>query len=214
MGGRVDIAAVLLDWDGVLHHWHGDGERAGEHAEGLPAGVIAQAAYGTDAYEYAKLGVLSDEQWRQEVTEALAGRFGGRGQEAVRVWRADRGRLVDGAVPLLARLRQHYRVALLSDSTDILPADLELFGVAEGFDHVFVSAQLGMTKPAPALYRHAATVMDIAPERILVVDDLAVNLPGARRIGMRVQRLAAGSSLSCFVREHLIQEESCPISYG
>ncbi|MCX4097769.1 HAD family hydrolase [Nocardia sp. alder85J] len=211
MTGGDGIAAVVLDWDGVLRHWDGRGERDGEHAEGLPPGAIAHAAYGTDAYEYAKLGIYSDRQWREEVAAALAARFDGRGREAVRRWRADRGRVVDGAAVLLDRLRQKYAVALLSDSTDILTDDLETFGLAGHFDHVFVSAQLGMTKPAPVLYRHAAAVLDLAAARILVVDDLPVNLPGAASIGMAVRHLPAGSPLSRLVHD-LLQEEHCSAS--
>lgn len=205
------IDAVLLDWDGVLHYWQGDGERAGEHAESLPDGAIAAAAYGTDAYEHAKLGIYTDTQWRDAVAEDLAQRFDGRGREAVRVWSADRGHLAHGAIGLLAQLRKRFVVALLSDSTDILVADLERFGVDTAFDHIFVSAHLGMTKPAPALYRHAATAIGVPPVRILVVDDLPVNLPGARSVGMRAAHFSPGSSLSSFfVHEHPIQEEiSC-----
>jgi putative hydrolase of the HAD superfamily len=208
-----DTEAVLLDWDGVLHYWQGDGERAGEQAEGLPAGAIAAAAYGTDAYEYAKLGIYTDAQWRESVAENLAQRFDNRGREAVRMWSADRGRLADGAIEFLAQLRERFVVALLSDSTDILVADLERFGLDASFDHIFVSAHVGMTKPAPALYRHAATAMGVPPAKILVVDDLTVNLPGARSVGMRVAHFSAGSSLSSIVCEHPIQEEkSC--SFG
>ncbi|WP_216916139.1 HAD family hydrolase [Nocardia noduli] len=200
---RGDLDAVLLDWEGVLHHWDGEGEHAGEQAEELPAGSIAAAAFGTDAYEYAKLGILTDAEWRASVTETLAARHDGRGAAAVAIWAAQRGRVIDGAAELLARLRRRYTVALLSDSTDILPADLELFGLADSFDHVFVSARLGMTKPAPALYRHAAHVMEVAPARVLVVDDLAVNLPGAQKVGMRTHHLRAGELLSRLVQEHL-----------
>ncbi|MFI6367955.1 HAD-IA family hydrolase [Nocardia sp. NPDC050630] len=201
------IEAVLLDWDGVLHHWNGEGERAGEQAEGLPAGAVAEAAYGTVAYEYAKLGIYTDAEWRDCVAQALEQRFDGRGREAVRVWTADRGRVVDGAAELLARLRERFAVALLSDNTDILIADLEMFRVESAFDHIFVSAHIGMTKPAPALYRHAATVMGVPAARVLVIDDLPVNLPGAHSVGMRVKHWPAWASLSSFVHEHLIQEE-------
>ncbi|WP_028479075.1 HAD family hydrolase [Nocardia sp. CNY236] len=206
------IEGILLDWDGVLHHWHGDGERAGEEADDLPAGVIAAAAYGTDVYQYAKLGIVTDSRWRDSVAENLAQRFDGRGREAVRVWSADRGRVADGAIDFLAQLRRRYVVALLTDNTDTLVSDLELFGVDTAFDHVFVSAHVGMTKPAPALYRHAATAMSVPPARILVVDDLSVNLPGAHSVGMQGAHFRPGSSLSSFVCEHLAQEESC--SFG
>ncbi|WP_169333748.1 HAD-IA family hydrolase [Nocardia higoensis] len=62
--------------------------------------------------------------------------------------------------------------------------------------------------PAPALCRHTAREMGVAPQRVLVIDDLAVNLPGAAAVGMQVHHLVA--SLSRFVREYPVQEENCP----
>ncbi|WP_280422752.1 AAA family ATPase [Nocardia carnea] len=61
-----------------------------------------------------------------------------------------------------------------------------------------VAALLEVTEPVPGLYRHAAAVMGRAP----VVDDLAVNLLGARRIGRRATYLTARWLLSSLVHEH------------
>lgn len=64
------IEGLVLDFDGVLHWWAGEGERIGEHAEGLPSGALAEAAYCTTAHEHAKLGIISDAEWRRSVAES------------------------------------------------------------------------------------------------------------------------------------------------
>jgi putative hydrolase of the HAD superfamily len=58
--------------------------------------------------------------------------------------------------------------------------DLELL-----FDHVVLSAQVGVRKPSRRIFRHALERCGAAPERALMVDDLAQNLLGASRVGMQ-----------------------------
>jgi HAD superfamily hydrolase (TIGR01509 family) len=49
----------------------------------------------------------------------------------------------------------------------------------------FVSCDTGMRKPDEAAYRHALDTLAVPPERILFVDDRAVNVEAAERTGMR-----------------------------
>lgn len=46
------------------------------------------------------------------------------------------------------------------------------------------SFELGCMKPAPALYHEAAARLALPPSALLYVDDLAVNVEGARAVGM------------------------------
>ena len=55
----------------------------------------------------------------------------------------------------------------------------------ELFDHVVISAELGVRKPSRRIFRLAADRAGVAPEQCVMVDDLEQNLVGARRIGMR-----------------------------
>ncbi len=73
-------------------------------------------------------------------------------------------------------------------------------------DHNLLAADSGMGSAG------LPTAMSVPPARILVVDDLSLNLPGAHSVGMQGAHFRPGSSLSSFVCEHLAQEESC--SFG
>ena len=50
--------------------------------------------------------------------------------------------------------------------------------------HGYCSAQFGLAKPDPAIFRAACARIGVAPERSLFVDDLAENVAGARAAGM------------------------------
>lgn len=53
------------------------------------------------------------------------------------------------------------------------------------FDHIVLSAALGIRKPAGAIYRHAVELAGCAPGEAVFVDDLEQNVVGARRAGLR-----------------------------
>lgn len=56
----------------------------------------------------------------------------------------------------------------------------------ELFDGIVISGNEGMRKPAPQMYALGAERAGGVPEACVYVDDLAVNLPAARALGMAV----------------------------
>ncbi len=72
--------------------------------------------------------------------------------------------------------------ALVSNSwgTDFYPADL----LAELFDAVVISGQVGMRKPSPEIYLHAVRALGQEPGDCVFVDDLARNLGAAAELGI------------------------------
>ena len=58
------------------------------------------------------------------------------------------------------------------------------FPEMQAFDVIVEAAQLNVHKPDPEAFLAAADVIGESPERCLFVDDLAVNIDGARRAGM------------------------------
>lgn len=56
--------------------------------------------------------------------------------------------------------------------------------LAELFDGVVISGEVGMRKPAPEMYRLGAERAGAAPEACVYVDDLPFNLPPAQDLGM------------------------------
>ncbi|MFT5221410.1 MAG: epoxide hydrolase-like predicted phosphatase, partial [Gammaproteobacteria bacterium] len=53
------------------------------------------------------------------------------------------------------------------------------------FDRVFVSSDLGLRKPDPAIYTRVLEELDIHPMNVLFFDDLEANIEAARALGLQ-----------------------------
>jgi putative hydrolase of the HAD superfamily len=78
------------------------------------------------------------------------------------------------------------RTGLITNSWSTAHYDREL--LAELFDDVLVSAEVGLHKPQPEIYRLAAERIGVPPEACLFVDDLRENCEGAETVGMTAIR--------------------------
>ena len=78
------------------------------------------------------------------------------------------------------------RTGLVSNSWSTGHYDRDL--LAELFDAVLISGELGMHKPQPEIYRLAAERVAAEPEGCLFVDDLRENCEGAEAVGMTAIR--------------------------
>lgn len=89
-------------------------------------------------------------------------------------------------VDLVRSLRSEYKVALLSNvgqhiiDTLFTPADIE-----ELFDAVILSSDVHMMKPDPVIFELTAQRLGLLPEECVMIDDIEVNIDGARRAGMQ-----------------------------
>jgi putative hydrolase of the HAD superfamily len=96
-------------------------------------------------------------------------------------------RPVEGALALLAALRPHVRIAVVSNN---LLAEqqgmMRLCGFDSYVDALVVSEAVGVAKPDPAIFAHAlAAVACEAAEAVMVGDSWPADLEGARAAGMR-----------------------------
>jgi putative hydrolase of the HAD superfamily len=79
--------------------------------------------------------------------------------------------------------RRGVRTGLLSNSwgVDYYPHDL----LAELFDDVVISGEVGMRKPDSDVFREAARRLGLPAEACVFVDDITANVEAAERVGMR-----------------------------
>jgi epoxide hydrolase-like predicted phosphatase len=56
--------------------------------------------------------------------------------------------------------------------------------IRELFDVVVISAEVGLHKPQPEIYRLAAERLGVEPQNCIFVDDLRENVEGAEAVGM------------------------------
>jgi putative hydrolase of the HAD superfamily len=90
---------------------------------------------------------------------------------------------------LIAETRARgFRVALLSNERLSLRARLEHWDLASLFDYIVISAEVGMRKPDPAIYRRAAEGLALPAETCVFIDDREGNVLAAREVGMHALR--------------------------
>ncbi len=98
--------------------------------------------------------------------------------------------LYPGTREMLGRIPGSYRRALLSNSNSLhwprVRDDMQLGSL---FEDTFVSHLTGRIKPDADAFEHVVSTMDCAPAQVLFLDDNALNVDAARRIGMHAVRV-------------------------
>ena len=67
----------------------------------------------------------------------------------------------------LARLSQDYALATISNGN----ADIEIIGIGHYFSHKVQARDVGVAKPAPAIFEHALAALELEPHQVLHVGD-------------------------------------------
>jgi putative hydrolase of the HAD superfamily len=182
---RLDVLrALLTDLDGVVRVWPPDHAAGIERDHGLPAGTIAATAFAADLLEQALTGAISDKTWRDRIGQAIAERHGSDAALAVEAWSSFRGLVDLEVLSLLREVRGVMPVILLTNQTTRLAGDLEALAIADAFDAVASSAELGVVKPARAAFEAAWRLARVSPSECIFIDDRASNVEAARDLGM------------------------------
>ncbi|MGH7878763.1 MAG: HAD family hydrolase, partial [Candidatus Binataceae bacterium] len=94
-------------------------------------------------------------------------------------------------------IASHYRLGLLSNFDDAqcgreVLADT---GVADLFEAVVISAEVGLRKPDPRIFEHLRAMLGVAPGDILFVGDTPRDdVLGASAAGMRTAWISKGAA--------------------
>ncbi len=93
---------------------------------------------------------------------------------------------MEGAEVVLARLRRHYRLAIVTNGpTQMQWPKVRKFALEGLVDHVVVSGDLGIHKPDPAIFQHLLAQAGALPrEAAHVGDSIHSDVQGARAAGM------------------------------
>lgn len=194
------IEVVLFDLDDTLF----------EHTRAVRAGVVshrtANGLAGDEALEFARWTALEEhhyhrylsgetdfhEQRRARARDFVAplgldlsaddvadAWFGSYLLEYQRAWR-----LHDDVLPLLDALTQ--RLGIITNAElEFQLSKLNAMAVTHRFEHVIASGDVGVAKPDPAIFRHAATVYGVEAAGVAYVGDrLHTDAIGAADAGM------------------------------
>ena len=175
------IRAVLIDLDGVVRHWE---PWVPDESLGVTAEDLRSIAFGP-ASDRAVTGLITDEEWRDQVAADLETRFGPSGRRAVESWNAPIGSLKQDTLEVVRELRKVVPVALISNATTRLESDLAALGLAGEFDLIVNSARVGHAKPDERIFAYAAEQLGVALDECLFIDDTVGHVEGAAKLGLR-----------------------------
>jgi epoxide hydrolase-like predicted phosphatase len=198
-----DRHGLILDYGGVLTTSPFPSFEAFCAAEGLPADAV-RARFRDDENARALLARLETGKLSSPDFEvAFAAQLGVSSEDLLQRMfggmEADEA-MIDG---IRAIRGGGVRLAILSNSV----GNAAVYGralLAELFDTVVISSEVGLRKPEPEIYELAAERLGLAPAQCVYVDDLPPNLKPARTLGMAtvLHRGDAAATLT-EIRQHL-----------
>jgi YjjG family noncanonical pyrimidine nucleotidase len=98
-----------------------------------------------------------------------------------------RRRAVTGAAALMAAVKRHARIGIVSNNVlDEQEEKLRFCGLDQFVDELVVSGEVGVSKPDPEIFRVALDRLGVTPEQtVMVGDSWAADVEGARAAGIR-----------------------------
>lgn len=156
-----------------------------EDAHGLPRRAIFETLYRTPTWEAIQRGRGDRKAWHEEAHRLLEARAGRPLPRLHEAWRAAQ-RSIPENVELVRALRPSYRIGIVSNADASLRERLrDGLGIFDLFDAFICSAEVGVAKPEPEVYRLAAERLGLPPEACVFVDDHEPNAKAAEQVGMR-----------------------------
>jgi epoxide hydrolase-like predicted phosphatase len=184
----LSIRAVIFDMGGVLLR---DMDKAPRRRLAARLGVdeahLAHLVFDSESARLATVGAISVTEHWEQVRQALGIPSQEIG-EFVRDYFA--GDAVDmQLVEAIRTLRGHMRTGLLSNAfDDTRQVVTGRWQIADAFDEMIFSAEVGLAKPDPRIYRLALARLGVAAGEALFVDDVPGNVQAAREVGMQAMQ--------------------------
>ena len=120
-----------------------------------------------------------------------------------KAWNALLIRFPAERIELLKKLRQKYRLFLLSNTNAIHVVEFQKIysntfqngSLVDLFDKVYYSNEIGMRKPNAEIYEFVLKDSQLLPEETLFIDDSLPNVEGAKQVGIQAIHLKPGQTI-------------------
>jgi putative hydrolase of the HAD superfamily len=101
---------------------------------------------------------------------------------------------------VLAELQQHYQLSLLSNTNPAHYLKLrDRYKFFDYFDQLFLSYEIGVMKPDPAIFQHVLSHLQVEPAAVAFFDDGARNVEAARAVGIQAFQVHSPDELMAVV---------------
>jgi len=197
------ITTVIFDLGGVLLRTE-DREPRTKLAQrlGMTYEQLESRVYGS---REAMRGEISAEIHKGSILKVLGLPEDGMKDFGDEFWGGDR--MDRKLVEFIRGLRGEYLTALLSNAWDDLrPLLVNYWKIADAFDQIFISAEMGLAKPDPRIYQAVAEELHKDPSEILFVDDFIENVEAARAEGWHAIHFRSREGALAELAEYLDNE--------
>lgn len=195
------IRNIIFDLGGVLYDLDTEGCLQAFEQAGL--GNVRQLITGTNEagiFQAYETGEISTPRFREEVRRLCGSSLT---DEAIdRMWNRMLVTLPQEKLDLLGELSRKYPLYLLSNTNELhwTYAVAQAFTargyqVSDFFRRVFLSYQMKLAKPDPAIFRTVLQTAGLKAEETLFIDDSPVNCQAAESIGIQTVRYTPGEDL-------------------
>jgi epoxide hydrolase-like predicted phosphatase len=179
----MSIQAVFIDFGGVIVRTEDKGPRTRQAEQlGMTSRELEKIFFESESSIRASTGEIPEEAHWQAVAKVV-----GVDQPAAEkiidaFFSGDRAD--DNLLNFLRSLRPERKVGLISNAWSGLRAFITRQKFEDVFDEMIVSAEVGLVKPDPRIYRLALEKLGAQPEESVFLDDVLVNVEAARSVGM------------------------------
>ncbi len=184
MGDTDSYQAIIFDFGGVLMRTEVKEPRMRlARSLGRSYSQLEEIVFNGPTGLPASLGELSAEQHWSSVAETLqiAETQIPSFQEAF--WGGDR--MDTQLVDRIRQLKGHYRTALLSNAwSDLRDYLVNKWKIADAFDQMIISAEVGLVKPDQHIYRLVLERLQVPAHAAIFLDDFMENVEAARSVGL------------------------------
>lgn len=180
----MSIRAVFFDLGGVIVRTEYQAPRQ-QLAErlGMEYDDLSKIVFDSETGLQASLGAITALQHWESVMKRLK-----RPYEEMTAIRDEffAGDIVDRDIlQFLRSLHGKYVTGLISNAWSDLRDYLVREKMDDAFDHIIISAEVGVAKPEPKIFKIALEKAGVKPNEAVFVDDFYANIEGCEKVGMK-----------------------------
>lgn len=178
------IKAIIWDVGGVMERTEDFGPRqALADRLGWEMSDLMDLVFGKTDQHRAQLGKISLAEHWQNIGQTLGVPAADLAQIEADFFIGDT--LDTALVDEIRALKADYTTAILSNyAANLRDKVLHEWQIGDAFDHIIISAEVGVMKPNPAIYRIALEKIGCQPEEAVFLDDFIENVAGAQAVGL------------------------------
>lgn len=200
------ITTVIFDFGGVLVRTEDRLPRAQlAESHALSFQELEGLVYRSPTARKATVGEITADAHKSTVLESLGFPPGAFEDFGDQFWGGDQ--LDEVLIDFIRGLQEEYTTALLSNAWDDLrPLLVSNWKIADAFDHIFISGELGLAKPDLKIYQEVVKQLAVKPGEIVFVDDFIENVEAARTAGWNAVHFRSREQALAELAEYLDNE--------